>query len=647
LASPLVGRHHSEHAMTSTDPIPLSSIDNQLASALPVSYGLNNPLITWESLETNNPFMDLVYVSAETLKPENNIHYVVSNDLVLQNPTIVAGQLWHASMLVQGGVLLTMPATWTTSGTISSTAATLVFLSLADSTHVYARMVPCPNSYTAPSATQHVYVATDGSDANDGLSWGTPKLTVDAGATLARSLGRDLWLKTGTYSAASDLGFELGGITTYGGFAGTETSVAERSRFIDLSGRGAGTYANATVLQNRVADRATAISIATVSTAGILYGITLRDSKIAVRDGATLIDCLITSNTNANGHAPLSHCVLWGCTVTANGAQYGGGCHYCIAHNCQITYNTVTNGYGGGIYAGVYTDCLIDHNTAASSQRGGGAYGGVFVTCTISYNSGAYGGGVYGDVTFPVKMIDCILNNNNAFSYRGGGAYCNDTTSCIGLRCTFDTNTANYNPSGYGGGASGGTWTDCIFKYNTSYQNGGGTIDATTISCIFLANDCLYTNGSPGGAISGGTCINCVIARHGWMSHQLTAINANSIVINCTIIHNNTISLSANVKNCVLWRNTTYSSTGQLSTIKESADGLVIASFTAALDVVANVPVGNVAAFDAAVLAHGYDLAAGAIAIDVGNNSYNTTTVDLLGRPRNVGTIDCGAYEHQ
>ena len=75
---------------------------------------------------------------------------------------------------------------------------------------------------TWPDLAMHVSVS--GNDANDGMSWETAKKTI-AGALHAIDGVRDVWVSAGVYAG----GFEIpDGIGLYGGFAGTETALAQR-----------------------------------------------------------------------------------------------------------------------------------------------------------------------------------------------------------------------------------------------------------------------------------------------------------------------------------------------------------------------------------------------------------------------------------
>lgn len=72
-----------------------------------------------------------------------------------------------------------------------------------------------------------IRVKTDGNDNNDGSTWALAKLTVGAAISAATN-GDEVWVKNGLYQERITL---KNGVDLYGGFAGTETSVDDRTDF--------------------------------------------------------------------------------------------------------------------------------------------------------------------------------------------------------------------------------------------------------------------------------------------------------------------------------------------------------------------------------------------------------------------------------
>jgi parallel beta-helix repeat protein len=78
-----------------------------------------------------------------------------------------------------------------------------------------------------------VRVSPTGNDANDGSTWALAKKTIQAGIDLASSQGGDVWVEGGTYTLASASSSTYSIVLkpycyVYGGFAGTETALAQR-----------------------------------------------------------------------------------------------------------------------------------------------------------------------------------------------------------------------------------------------------------------------------------------------------------------------------------------------------------------------------------------------------------------------------------
>lgn len=153
----------------------------------------------------------------------------------------------------------------------------------------------------------------------------------------------------------------------------------------------------------------------------------------------TLTGCLVSGNTaqtqNGGGLYADGPLTLSACLVSGNTSALGGGGIYnndysdpMTLTNCTVANNTVTDDYGGGLYAAnplTLTGCTLSGNTAA--YGGGGLYASgtaVLTNCTVANNTaqGDNGGGLYDDGTVTLKS--CTLTGNSvAAGYAGGGLY--------------------------------------------------------------------------------------------------------------------------------------------------------------------------------------------------------------------------------
>ncbi|MDR2009342.1 MAG: T9SS type A sorting domain-containing protein [Bacteroidales bacterium] len=269
------------------------------------------------------------------------------------------------------------------------------------------------------------YVSPNGNDSNDGTSWATAKKNVQA-AVDAASSGNQVFVKQGTYNLSAQLEIKEG-VNVYGGFAGTETSLAERPELTygqTVTGQASILSANGSINSyRRVLYQHSVFTIETT-----WDGFVLKNGYSGGGGGA-----YITTGVTLNN-----------CNIRDNTAWMGGGGVYCdlggTLNNCNIVNNTTTGSYGngGGVYcykSCILNNCNISNNKATYSDRlGGGVYlnaGGILNNCNINNNTASRGGGIcYG---YGSTLINCNISNNKANS-SGGGIYCSSggtLTNCI------------------------------------------------------------------------------------------------------------------------------------------------------------------------------------------------------------------------
>jgi hypothetical protein len=223
-----------------------------------------------------------------------------------------------------------------------------------------------------------IHVKTDGNDANSGADWSNAKRTVSAAITAA-SQGDQIWVAAGTYpeSIANKLSGQTAiDVALYGGFAGTETALEQRSF-----------QTNVTVLQSTGSSPVVSIS----GNAG-------PDTRV---DGFVVTGG--TAGINIFGSAP----IITNNTIRAN----SGPGVYCsdyrilgvspaIVQFAEITYNTIadnTAGNGAGIAivgtsninilptsAPLIAHNVIVRNTAGQNGGGIGSWG--HASPVIAYN---------------------------------------------------------------------------------------------------------------------------------------------------------------------------------------------------------------------------------------------------------------------
>ncbi|MEZ4987416.1 MAG: LamG-like jellyroll fold domain-containing protein [Saprospiraceae bacterium] len=407
---------------------------------------------------------------------------------------------------------------------------------------------PSIGAYEEESSLCHLatllYVNQAATGNDTGESWANAFTNLQDALNCADE-GESIWVAEGTYFPTQspdgtstdnrDKAFHFNAnVKVYGGFMGTETSLAER----DIA-------AYPTILSgdlgtpNDNSDNAYHVVIAN-------FGIT----------SATTLDGFTIEGGNANGvgssqniirnygggiYNYRSGIILNNIILSHNSASYAGGGMYNFERldAWQPVYPTLTNVtisdntaayYGGGLYSdgmsGLYTTVSFQNNTA--TVGGGGMYttgdrAPLIDDATFSYNSAEDGGGFYQgsgtgasltDVTFLGNsatndgggiynangggwFTSLILTNpefnSNTAGNRGGGIH-NEGGSNIIEKGLFNSNLATNEGGGMsnsGGFFSGGSeaWLSDVIFYNNSAANGGGVANT---GCIFRVTDGVF-----------------------------------------------------------------------------------------------------------------------------------------------------------
>ena len=255
------------------------------------------------------------------------------------------------------------------------------------------------------------FIHPQGLDENDGLSWQTAKKSLQQTINSVNT-GDQIWIAQGTYTPQSPRIIESStgcaysfilknGVSLYGGFAGTETSLDERP-MEDLSQNG--------LIESWEFSCATILSGQTDYPGSVVIGDTNIFTIPVTLDGLTL------QNGKADGQ---------------NNNSYGGGARLTdntILRNCQIIHNSARIGAGLYIHGAVTIDhCYISENTLLNdcwNSKGGGIFitgDNAKVLYSILLNNGTAilgGGGIYNDGN---NIIDhCVLAKNTSVSYGSG-----------------------------------------------------------------------------------------------------------------------------------------------------------------------------------------------------------------------------------
>ncbi len=393
--------------------------------------------------------------------------------------------------------------------------------------------VPLANiTYTA-TFTQYVgalvwYVATNGNDAADGMSWPTAKQTIQAAVDLAID-GDTVIVSNGVYATGtrgtpggiSSNRAVIGKNITVQSVNGSAVTVIDGGSAVRCVFMSAGTLNGFTLQNGRT------LTLGTLSTgddikdlrgggANCIFGGVLNNCTLSGNsawwgggsEGGTLNNCSLSGNSSGDVGGGSCQGTLNNCTLSGNSANEGGGASLCTLNNCTLTGNS-SAGVGGGADFSTLNNCVLSGNLAFS---GGGAYNGTLNNCTLTGNSARFSGGG----SYVCAINNCIVYSNSAPT--GPNHY--GTT--FGYSCTTPM------PAGTGNITNDPQFVDaansnfhllasspCIDTGGNSYATGtadldgnprivNGTVDMGAYEAGPRAVVSVATNPANGGVVSGG-----------------------------------------------------------------------------------------------------------------------------------------------
>jgi predicted outer membrane repeat protein len=453
----------------------------------------------------------------------------------------------------------------------------------------YYALCLCILLFHLPSFAQTViYVnGTTGNDLNTGASWAQAYSTVTNAITKA-SAGTEIWVAKGSYTAGTAVTsfFTLKeGVKIYGGFAGTETTLAQRNMALIHT-------INETILEG-------------THTSNNAYHVVNNTS--AAITAATVLDGFVIKGGKAS--------------VNTSPTERGGGIYNNagspIFSNLIIKDNTAMS-YGAGIYnagsgSASFINIILQNNitSGGTNIQGGGIYNAsanaVFTNVELIANSAALGGAIYSTAAASFSQLIC---RNNTATTQGGAIY---ATGAIQInRGTFINNSAVQH--------GGAIFTSAASRIENS---------------IFSRNKVTSTSTFYGGAIynsNAGTIIN----NSSFSGNSIAYVNTSAFggALYSTVA-------GITISNSIFWGNNRGNAVAdQLNTaITNISYSIVQGGFangsTLALD-----PLFENAGAD------NLNIKAGSPAINSGNNASTATETDISGNTRiKNGVIDLGAYE--
>ncbi len=296
------------------------------------------------------------------------------------------------------------------------------------------------------------YVSSSATGDNGGRSWANAMTDLQDALESTRRIGsgNEIWIRGGTYKPTTGTDQSISFVIpssakVYGGFAGTETTLAQRG--------------------------------------DPLFSQTILSGAIGSSSNADNTECVVDAR-NTGGST-----ILDGFTVTrgyGDGAiGRGGGMlldgSFANLRKIRFLYNQ--GGNGGALSADNGTPKLVDCYFYQNDAFGNG--GAIYyknnlsplklVNCDFLGNTSSGNGGAIATSLAPLYAVNCLFSGNQTFSFGQGGA--------LFISCNNATPLTN-------------TITNCSFSNNQGVLD-GGALYATTRAVVPLANCILWGDTSP------------------------------------------------------------------------------------------------------------------------------------------------------
>ena len=385
--------------------------------------------------------------------------------------------------------------------------------------------------------TPTIYVNVNASGADTGISW-TDALTDLSEAMALSEYGQEIWVAMGLYhpTACPNLYVDdctvsdrrnhfsaKQGVKIYGGFLGTEATVAERNWKVNTTTL-SGDYSNNDSWDDTEKEW--------VNNDENVYHVFYHDFWIVLDDTA-IVDGFTITGGNANG-AEWPH-------------EDGGGMHNTgdttrptnpTIRNCTFFANTAI--FGGGVH---------NHDGAAP----------LIDNCRFEENIAEGGGAIYNQDNTPT-ISNTVFVSNRADG--GSAIYSKDSDPTVD-NCTFETNIGTALHQRYGTL----TLTNSTFTGNTGENGGAIQLDQTTSAKI---DSCYFEGNSSSGIImvqvAAADISNSVFIGNSSPASGGAILNmmSNPTITNCSFTQNSAdiggaiANAQANpiISNSILWGNT-------------------------------------------------------------------------------------------
>lgn len=389
-----------------------------------------------------------------------------------------------------------------------------------------------------------LYVKTNGT--GNGTSWANAAGNIQTMIDYAVS-GDIVWIAKGIYypttetiarDTRSRTFLMKNGVSIYGGFAGTESAIAQRV-LADLNSDGkidSCELANTTLLSGDI-DRVADIWTKKMNADSITWKWSVTGNQNNCYRVVTFQND-ITSQTFIDGFS-----INGGNANKSNDSNYLSGGGICANSNANIANCIVSNCYsdlnGGGIYSSATATYFV-------------GYFSYIKNCKVCNCFSSNGGGIYVDASAEnigpesyLSVINCYITDCQAIN-NGGGVYSDYSYYNYSnvMNCKINNCTANLNGGGIYSSvcSSYSSLIDCELNNCTAINNGGG---------IFVVNENI--NDLYCASVITCNLINCNALNEGGGIYGNRATNiTNCMTKNCTAKYGGGIYSMGNVKNCII-----------------------------------------------------------------------------------------------
>ncbi len=284
------------------------------------------------------------------------------------------------------------------------------------------------------------YVRPSATGSGDGTSWANATASLQTAIDDVAAAGAgEVWIAKGTYRSTG-----TGALITmkdnadlYGGFAGTEASLAERG-VVDPA---------ATVLSG---DTDSSGTLSAGDAYRVVVGATARLDGVTIT-GGNAVEIGYTTGAGVYNTAG-KNLSLTNVHITGNHANADGGGIYNMGkltiRNSRVDYNTAANGAGINAYNYNNGD-LVMENTAVIGNTASQSAGGVYVLYgpfTFSHglidgNSASQNAGGIFLSNVQATVVNSQISNNSVSTWRGGGIY-SSSSELVVIHTQFVGNSA-------------------------------------------------------------------------------------------------------------------------------------------------------------------------------------------------------------